>query len=125
MKLETTPCAAGEVEPLKIRCERYRKHLTQRAGDRLTIWKRRADLTARPPEERPGHTITRANGQPFVSAGILVSMMPAPHERIHRESAADRYRLADIWVLPLRSRACRDSCPARKWPELRPWLVLS
>ncbi|SVA93331.1 uncharacterized protein METZ01_LOCUS146185, partial [marine metagenome] len=93
MKLEATPSAPGEVKPLKIRRERYWKHLTQRAGDRLTIWKRRADLTAGPPEERPGRSITRAHGHPLVPADILVSMMPGPHEGIHRESATDGHRL--------------------------------
>lgn len=87
MKLETTPSATGEVKSLKISGERYRKHLTQRTGDRLTVWKRRADLTAGPPEERPRHTVTRAHDQLLVPAGILVSMMPGRHERIHRESA--------------------------------------
>ncbi len=86
MKLETTPSAAGEVKPLKICREWYRKHLTQRAGDRLTIWKRCTDLIAGPPEKRPGRPSTRAHGQPLVPVGILVSMMLAPDERIHRES---------------------------------------
>ena len=109
MKLETTPSATGEVKSLKISGERYRKHLTQRTGDRLTVWKRRADLTAGPPEERPRHTVTRAHDQLLVPAGILVSMMPGRHERIHRESATDGHRLADIWVWTLRSPTCRDS----------------